>query len=280
MSLSTLLELKEVRERFREEFPKPPGPGQTALAAPPQTKSYSLTGTAFDYLLRWYVKKLNSRAVERQWVAEEALPVLSFMQEEAALRRAERIVREAREAYTRYLATTNQRKPGKELVVHAIRLAQLDPVYRAGIVDEYTFRRIRKKIVEDLVGLLDIVNPGDFLAHKICVLNPTFGKASQLVGGADGDLLIDGTLIDVKTVKALELDRGTFNQLLGYYLLSRIGGIDGCSRQHQISSIAVYYSRYGVFLEIPVQHVINEKHLARFLPWFKKTAKRANASSN
>ena len=68
--MTTLLERPEIRNRLREEFPKPPGPGGVRLAAPPLTESYSLTGTAFDYLLRWYAKKLNPHAFERKWIAE------------------------------------------------------------------------------------------------------------------------------------------------------------------------------------------------------------------
>ena len=273
------LERKEVRERFLEEFPKPLGPSQIAIVAPPLSTNYSLTGTAFDYLLRWYIKKLVPWAVERRWVAESALSVPIMMQKETALRRAERITLDAREAYSQYLNTRNQDKPGKELIVHAIKLAQLDLVRRLGIIDESIFREIRIEVVEDLTGLLDIVKPEDFLAQKTCVLNPTFGKASRLVGGADGDLLIDKTLIDIKTIKDLGLDRRDLNQLLGYYFLSRIGGIDGCSRQHRITSIAVYFSRYAVLLKIPVQQCIDEKKLALFLRWFEKTAKSVNVDS-
>ncbi len=40
VSLSTFLELREVKDRCREEFPKPPGPGQMPMAAPPLTESH------------------------------------------------------------------------------------------------------------------------------------------------------------------------------------------------------------------------------------------------
>jgi hypothetical protein len=36
-------------------------------------------------------------------------------------------------------------------------------------------------------------------------LNPDFGFASKLVGGADADIVLDSTLIDIKTVKAATL---------------------------------------------------------------------------
>ncbi len=59
------------------------------------------------------------------------------------------------------------------------------------------------------------------------MLNPTFSAASELVSGA-GDVVLDGTMIDIKVNKNLEMGRDIFNQLVGYYYLSCIGGIDGC----------------------------------------------------
>lgn len=40
------------------------------------------------------------------------------------------------------------------------------------------------------------------------------------------DLLLDNSLIDIKTTKYLELKRDYLNQLIGYYILFLIGGID------------------------------------------------------
>ena len=105
MSLTTLLSLSDVRARFREEFPKPAGPADAGLAAPPLTTSYGLTGTAFDYLVRWYVKKLNPHASDRNWVAESALSVLAHMEGKAALGEAKQVVLKARQAYSEYLRT-------------------------------------------------------------------------------------------------------------------------------------------------------------------------------
>jgi hypothetical protein len=277
MSLTTLLERPEIRDRLRQEFPKPSGPGDSSLAAPPLTESYSLTGTAFDYLLRWYAKKLNPHAFERRWIAESALSVPTLMEQDVALDKAKHIVTEARKAYAGYLNAGSQEKPGQELIAHAIRLALLDAVFRSKVLNELTFGPMSGKVVEDLTRLLELVKPGDFLAHKICVLNPIFGEASKLVRGADGDLLLDEMLIELKTTKALELERKTFDQLIGYYILSRIGGIMGCPRRHRISHLAVYYSRYGIFWRLSVQQVINEERLPELIRWFKKAAARANA---
>ena len=76
MSLTSFVGNKDVRERFKQEFPSPKFSVQKPLLAPPLTKHNILMGTAFDYLLRFYLKRLNPQAVESRWVAENAVGVL------------------------------------------------------------------------------------------------------------------------------------------------------------------------------------------------------------
>ena len=73
MSLTSFLRNKDVQERFRQEFRKPKFTAKKDLLAPPLTKHYSLVGTAFDYLLRFYVERLNPNAITKKWVAEFAI---------------------------------------------------------------------------------------------------------------------------------------------------------------------------------------------------------------
>lgn len=285
MSLSTFLELKEVRDRFRREFLKPEGGvrirghaklrchAKLALGAPPLTKTFAIAGTAFDYLLRFYVKKLNPFAVEREWVAENALEVLGRLGDERMQNRAKQALRNSKAAYRRYLSGKKRQKPGAELIRASIRLAYLDTIFRAGIVDDAAFAEAEKSLIEELSNLLGLVRARDLSARRVCVLNPTFGKGSQLGGGADADLLIDHTLIEIKTTKERKLRREIFNQLIGYYLLSRIGGIDGCAKRHPIRTLAVYYSRDGVFRSVSVRTVIPHKNVGRIISWFARKAK-------
>lgn len=250
------------------------------MIVPPHAKNSSLIGTAFDYLLRWYVKKLNRNAIDLHWVAENSAPLLYLMREKTALQRAQRVLREARKKYKRYIATKAQNRPDEDLIAHAIRLAQLDVVYRAGVFDEHTFADVEKDAMAELSALMNAVSPERFIGRNTCILNPTFGEASGLVGGADADLLIDGTLIEVKTIRQMRLDRRIFNQLVGYYILARIGGIDSCSRRVRITSLAVYYSRQGLFVPIPLGRIIDEGKLEAFLSWFKTSAAKTYSAQD
>lgn len=73
--------------------------------------------------------------------------------------------------------------------------------------------------VADLVALAKGCHSAltSLLGHAT-VLNPVF-KRSGAVGGADGDLVIDNTLLEVKTTKAIRPDRDWVYQLVGYVLL-------------------------------------------------------------
>jgi hypothetical protein len=270
MSLTTFIELPDVKERLRLDVTKPWFQVEAEMKAPPLTASYGLTGTAFDYLLRFYVEKLNPSAVKSSWVAEEGLATLEeFPPERASLRRARRILETAKELYHSYLASSGQKKPGEALVRASVGLAQLDVVFRAHRLD---LAPAKGAMVGDLTNLLELVRPEDFKAKRTCVLNPTFGAASELVGGADGDLLIDGTLVDIKTSKHLEMKRDIFNQLLGYYCLSCIGGIEGCRRK--VTAVGVYYSRYGVLHRIPTRSFVDNRRFPGLLKWFQTRARK------
>src|SRR5262245_1433799 len=98
MSLTSFIENSPtLRARLLSEFNKPEFRLKAALKAPPLTSSYGLTGTAFDYLLRFYVKKLNPKAKTRRWTAEAGLALLRG--KNAAFSSATNMFREAQARY-------------------------------------------------------------------------------------------------------------------------------------------------------------------------------------
>lgn len=293
MSLTSFLTIKEVRDKFTEEFPLPKFDLRKEILAPPLTNHYSLIGTAFDYLLRFYLKYLNPKAITGLWVAEYAPERFLFAKsalvidgdkhrvdieesfkrlsnkDRVLFKNIQEIIEQAKENYSTFLKTG---EIDNNLIKSALLLAQLDPIFRALYVDE-NIGKVDSKDIEDLKKLISIINPKIFKARKICLLNPTFGKASELVGGADADLLIDGKLIDIKTTKFLKLERKIFNQLLGYYILSKISGIGNPPCQLEIMELGIYFPRYGELYTFKIKDVINENQLPNFIKWFKKKAK-------
>lgn len=168
--------------------------------------------------------------------------------------------------------------PVEPLVEAAVWLASLDTVFRCGLTGPEMFTPAPRLLVKDLQKMLAVMPAQHFQAKRRCVLNPSFGRGSELVGGGDGDLIIDGTLIDIKATKNLVFDREYFNQLAGYYVLSCIGGVDGCAKAG-ITHLAIYYARCGFLHRISIADCVAESDLPSFLRWFKRRARaeyRAN----
>ncbi|WP_028843990.1 hypothetical protein [Pseudothermotoga elfii] len=278
MSLTSFLKNKDVKSAFERAFKKPQFDLQAELLAPPLTNNYSLVGTAFDYLLRFYIKRLNPDAVEHRWISESALGYLlmgthGMPIDYEIIEKIEETIQYAKKAYSEYINTGIM---NHDLFKTVLLLAQIDSVYREGaraiyrngFLDE---SNIDENDIKDLRNLISIVKPEYFKSRKICILNPTFGKASRLVGGADCDLIIDDAIIDIKTTKKLDLTRNYFDQLIGYYILYTIGNIDGMPTDCKVKRLGIYFSRYAYLLFIDVLDVIKENFFD-FVNWFEKKA--------
>jgi hypothetical protein len=183
VSLSTFVERKDVKEYLRLNVPKPWFQVKAEIKAPPLTTSYGWTGTALDYAMRFYLQKLNGYAKARRWLAEESAATVATSRRESAhtKKRVRGIVETAKDCVHSYLKAKHDAKPNRELIRAAVDLAQLDLVYRIGLLD---LQPINDAMVEDIGNMLALVRPEDFRAKRTCVLNPTFGAASELVGGA------------------------------------------------------------------------------------------------
>jgi hypothetical protein len=300
MSLTSLIKNADVSAYFKSQFPRPALSRKMKPLAPPLTSNHSLVGTAFDYLLRFYIGRLYPRALTSPWVAENVPAKLhDFIQlaEDQCIygkwlrlrrsrfdrydlsyvaytkRRHEKaleIISEAKIAQARYL------KSGKinyGLLKSVLLLAQLDPLYRSG-ASEYKLGLIDRRDVQDLEALIGLVTPIHFKPKKRAVLNPTFGAGTRLVGGADADLILDDTILEIKTTKTLELRQATYNQLIGYYILSVIGGVDGIGYQFVARKLGIYFSRFGEIHTFDIKDVVDPRKLKSFVRWFIDRAKQ------
>jgi hypothetical protein len=286
MSLTQFVSLPAVKQRLAQEFQQPLVRCRNPIRVPPRTKSYSLVGTSFDYLLRFWLKWLNPTAEAKPWVAEAAVNLLTGCKniwelpesapENAHLleksgpdvptaikKTAVSILRNAKQTYSMYLKTGDMTD---EVIRAAIHLAQLDPIYRALYIDS-NLGNVEPLVLEEVKELFSFVEPDIFEAIDFCALNPTFGEASLEVGGADADMVIDGTLIDIKTTKSGKMDTSQFHQLVGYYLLAQIGGINGDSRI-EINQLGIYYSRYGELLTFPIAPPLSPR-FPELVKWFR-----------
>lgn len=266
MSLTTLINTPEVRKRFRDIQPPRTLNLNDRLLVPPRSARYATIGTAMDYLLRFEIERRVPSIKSDPWVAEVAVEYfcervdrltdragksefnlsLSYIVEQWYHALAMRnLVKAARESWKLFRAMKSpESKMTREMARHALRLAKLDPLVRAGWFDD-NFRECDDEDVEELLAMLEIVPFDRLLPNRRRVyLNPTFGEATIKVGGADGDLIAGNMLVDFKCTKEGRVNASYINQLLGYFLLARRW------RRRQpsfplIRQVGIYFTRHG-----------------------------------
>ena len=218
MSLTDFMRNKKLNLKFQETFICPKFSDELPILAIPRTKNYTLIGTAFDYLLRFYISR-NSLVVNNNWICEE---VKEFAKYEDDLKEiVEKIINNAKNSFDNYIKTGLLTE---DIIRSVIQLAKLDGIFRSGGLLPNSID-IEQNDIEDLKKLYSIIPHDIFKTNKQCILNPSFGTASLMVGGADADLILGDTLIDIKTTSSLKFPRSYFLQLIGYYILNDLAGI-------------------------------------------------------
>jgi hypothetical protein len=198
-----------IRTRLKTDFPKPSFPRpHPELKGPPRTKNYGLIGTAFDYLFRFHLEYHNKDTIvcREEWIADRAYEGLAFrfglyFRRRHVNQTSKKIFRESLEKFRLVRNQFIRAKGNYEnfisdgiltdaLLEDCLFLAKLDVVFRAGLVAQL-FDEHEADDLLDLRKLISVVTFEDFKAIKRCYVNPVFGKASELVGGADCDLILD-----------------------------------------------------------------------------------------
>jgi hypothetical protein len=119
-------------------------------------------------------------------------------------------------------------------------------------VDELLDTLVDEACVEDLLALLDADRRG--LAPLMSsvtrvVVGPTFAGSAD-VGGADGDLLVNSTLLEVKTRLKHELQQRHLHQLVTYALLDY-------DDVYGIRELAMFSARHVSLIRWPLDQVID-----------------------
>jgi hypothetical protein len=267
MSLTSFVKHPVIRKVFLDLCPLPKELKpvfRPLLQAPPISKNYSQVGVAFDYLLRIYLHRLNAKCVKDfGWVAYGAL--IHLLDSPKAYAQAKGIIEEAEAQKQAFL---NSGIITEDLLASILKLSTLEPIFRAGRGIEY-IGRAEPNDLYDLRQLIELINVGDWTAQQHCWLNPGF-NAAILVGGADADILLDHSLIDIKTTKRLIFRREDINQLIGYYLLHRIAGIGDEGSSPDIHTLSIYFSRFEFLWSINVEDLISEDSTRRIIKWWRR----------
>lgn len=125
-------------------------------------------------------------------------------------------------------------------------------------------------IYQETIKLLKL-SFNEIQKHKISKIeyNPVFAYGNIL---ADGDILINNTLVDFKAVSSLNNFKDHINQLIMYSVLNEY------NENHKIDSIQMYYPRFNDFPIFKLDDLINkkDKNLIKKMIYFNYSNKSYN----
>ncbi|MXR19237.1 hypothetical protein [Halobacterium bonnevillei] len=271
MSLTSFLKNDpELRILIDQTFERPEIHTQFERRAEPQTSNYTLIGTAFDYVLRFHLERHYEGVDSRPWVAQQGVTFGEFGYEDEEIdtdRPLQEILADAQDLHHEYLETGEMTD---DLLAATLDLARLDWIYRSGRISD-DFGQASEGDIKDLRRLYQIIPESEFTGADTVLLNPTFGSASRLVNGADADLVLDGSLIDIKTVKDPDLKASYWRQLVGYAVLADIAA-DELEPMPEFSSLGIYFSRHGELWQTSAERIYDHEKYEEFKDWFQEEA--------
>ncbi|AOA54393.1 hypothetical protein MKS87_11740 [Bacillus subtilis] len=251
----------------------------------------SLVGVAFDYLARFRIGQFTNKEEARDHlIAYKGLRKLSNKTKNYSL------------TDTFYIPLINdildfirsESKISPDICQIALKLAKLEQLYRSRTIGEtnvdfYTCIDSSDEIVNDLISLLEVfenkfINSGILTKNSEVVFNPSFGISSPLVGGADADIWIDGTLYDFKTTKKNSLDKNDNLQLIGYFILNELAqevhAAIGAPPLLDIDRLGFYKARYGEIEFYDIEKLITkemrDQTLVELAKYFSKNPGKLN----
>ena len=217
-----------------------------------ERKSYPwmLAGTAFDYRARLFFEPAfnfeNTMALGRSRLGmtapKECANTSKFL------------------SYAGLELTAEQRADDDYLARLCVIAAYLEGVHRSGKVGDWLLEA-EKMTPEELLEVIPdpLVSDVTQMAKKLectfsvqmpkrIVSNPTLGRASLNIG-ADGDLILDDCLIEIKSAVNAEVSQAMLHQLVCYILLDR-------EDLFGIRKAGLYMARQGALSVWPIPELL------------------------
>lgn len=255
----------EARQQVRAALRRPVSrPHATQPLANARSQRYGLVGTAFDYLFRSLLVRSHAgrSLIHTGSPCIALLTIPEFARSNGSGRQKLEILHQAHDL--RLAFETGEVGLSLDVARACLILASFDVVIRVGRYHELA-GCVEDVDAEDLLNLAAIIPVAYFQANQRLILNPRFHHAWR-VFGADGDVLIDDLLIDLKVTQLNKLRGEDLDQLTGYLALEHLGGVVGAGEQ-PIRRLGVYFARHGILHTWPVAELYQPGALPRLVAW-------------
>ncbi len=279
MSLTTVIAQEHIRTMLNDHIVKPKismkGLPCLVPLRPNNTSNATIIGTAADYLVRFRLSKEigdlpDVNVYDCGWIAETAIHHLyDHPQYRGHYDKFARLLEKAQELINAYWrANPRETEVLMPRVIGLCQwLARVDVFYRVGYFDPEF--KLQDSITQELKAINDIISLSGIKGQN-CFLNPEFALAS-LVDGADADIVVDDTIIEIKTVSKPDLALDHIRQLVTYSAMTEIGGIkygDNEIYQVPINNLMIFYPRFNHLIKMDINEVLKDKN--QFLGDFQK----------
>lgn len=238
-----------------------PFPSKPQIIVQRESRANPVIGHAYDYLLRAYVQRLNGAHQERESDHLAASIAVNIL-DQKHIHDAYKGIVERRNAYI-----SERSGLTGDVIRDAIVLGQMEQYYRSGVGDIPALLHTSYEDIHDLQALIEATQEHyqRFQATRGIVCNPYFGEAiSALVDGADGDLIIDNTLIDIKTESDFRWKIGQSRQLIAYWILSCLSP----GFTPEIKQLAIWNPRYCRLVSIETADICRAINMIEFMDAF------------
>ncbi|MGV9822984.1 hypothetical protein [Nocardia xishanensis] len=261
-----------LREYFHRRFPnvRPVQDGYRLASGPIVVDSIATNpgtvGAAFDFLLRFcldagYRPRIAAAAPPISDVPDHVTTVYDVAAVAGAAAQppptSETLAVAVRACWALALTSELYRNPGLVLgspPAGLIRSGEFTTAALLALAPEDTVELVGSLYTLATTELADVLTA----SHDAVALGPTFA-ASRLCA-ADADIIVDGTLIELKTrlgnrnkksgLRSDSLPRNDIYQLLGYVLFDTVD-------QYQLTEVAMYSARYGTLHRWPLQQLLD-----------------------
>lgn len=261
MSVTRWLKETKVREFLKGLIDVPKVDVFPAQVVPLQTSDPARMGSAVDYGIRMRLARKYRATAPEPWVATLSLEMGLFDVEQTS------IVRQYIMDCVAYFNMTQ--KVDREFVERCWALAALDIVYRVGVVPANLIDYPTKDEIDEFKKIFAGVVKAWPAPKEYCVLNPTFGAASYLTGGADADVIQDGMIIDIKTINVRSKKPPLLDHILQLVMYAALARMQG---KYDITKVGIYFARHHHLLDWPLSDIVLEENLVKIQDYIAENA--------